>query len=113
MPALTQPQYETYRLECEKLAILLDDNETPDTPYRIAQRRMEQLERIFENHWKHVHAGNAEMTEQQRVARALTRWMNGKRQDTLPVWEALPEPVQAAYMEQAADALSAIRTKAP
>ena len=46
--------------------------------------------------------------QRQRVARALTRWLNGKRQEPLPDWNALPEAVRNAYLEQADDAIAAM-----
>jgi hypothetical protein len=41
------------------------------------------------------------------VAKSLTRWMNGKRQDPLPDWDAMPTHMKVAYLEQAAEAIEA------
>ena len=47
-------------------------------------------------------------TTRLHVAKALTRWLNGKRQDPLPDWDALPLAMQTAYLDQANDALAAL-----
>ena len=110
MTILTQPQYYAHKAETEALAVLLDNDETPDLDYRVAQRRIDFLQKQFEAHWKTLHKRKYQMTKQEQVARALTGWMNGKKQEPKPDWDALTESVRAAYLEQAADALAAIES---
>jgi hypothetical protein len=41
-----------------------------------------------------------------KVAKSLTRWMNGKLCDPLPDWVSLPKEVQDACLHQADEAVN-------
>ena len=56
----------------------------------------------------HIPSREIQDAQRQRVARALTRWVDGRRQDPLPDWNSLPAKVQEAYLEQADDAIAAM-----
>ena len=42
----------------------------------------------------------------EEIAKVLTKWMYGKRQNPLPVWEDLSASVKDAYLEQADDVIA-------
>ena len=48
-----------------------------------------------------------EQTLEERVARALSQWMNGTRLPAPPNWERLQESTRRAYREQAQAAIAA------
>lgn len=43
------------------------------------------------------------------VAKSLTRWMNSKKNPDEAVWDTLPKEIQAAYLDQAKAAITAVR----
>lgn len=104
MTRLTPEQYKNYRDEWEKLALRSEDKSISDGDYHWIRNKLSALDSIFKAHFEEIN-----LSVEERVARVLTRWLNGKRQEPLPDWNALPLSVQTAYLEQAKEAIQEVR----